>query len=142
MKRIAAAAVFLATIAASSFSHASTIQEYTGHVHVGALDLGASEFSNVILEGCTDEGTADGVDGFMIKLDDADLGRPFTLTTTGASGQEDADLNFWDEACANLGETFDAEGPEAGTVPATARFASVVLFTGVEADVSMKVTRS
>ena len=140
MKRFAVGAILLATIAAPTFSRAET-QTYTRHIAVGTFGAVVSDLSNGVVDGCKDPGTLDGVDGAYVRLDDADLGKAFTLTYQGATGEEDADLYFWDETCLISAGSFEEEGPEAGTVPPNARWASLYLYQGANADVTLSVTR-
>jgi len=140
MKRLALlACLALGVIGVPNFAQAAT-HTYRGTVLVGDPFEGASAIYSEAFGACVDDSLG-GVDGDMVKLDPADAGRPATLkATTGATGLEDFDANFFDAECNLIGDGWFNDGDEAGTIPVGAAYVDVYLFVGADAQYTLSVS--
>ncbi len=97
--------------------------------------------SEFILE-CTDAGSTQGVDGYVIKLPD-DVGDGFQkVTASSASALHDLDLQFYNEDCSeNVGDVATEAPDEEGSVPKNAAWLVVNLWDGAQVPFDVVVSR-
>ena len=83
-----------------------------------------------------------GLDGFVIELDDAISAVTATAEVTGTdvSGMHDLDLYFFDDGCVATGESSTEASDEVGVMPAGTRYILVTAFLGTEITFNFKAT--
>ena len=83
-----------------------------------------------------------GLDGFVIELDDAISAVTSTAEVTGtdASGMHDLDLYFFDDGCVPTGESSTEASDEVGVMPAGSKYVLVTAFLGTEITFTFEAT--